>query len=273
MIELNLVVLFILFAALFFILMSLFLYLIIKKYMNNRTKQKIKDYKKDYYEDVFQFLQTGEQGLIQFDQKLEKFKAMIELLIEYSTVLDDSSVKMRISNFAKQHLTTYVKKELRKRRWSLRMNALYLIEDFHMDNLVEILHELYKKKRTTVAEKTQILKLLAQFDDEKIVEYVKTVSTQISDFSLLSIMTSLEEEKFEVLIEEFDALPIRIKYIVVETIGRKQLFKHQNLLQRLVLQDEGELRIRALKAYATTGLPIDSNVIAGFFHSENWQFV
>ena len=80
-------------------------------------------------------------------------------------------------------------------------------------------------------------------------------------------MTSLEEEKFEVLIEEFDALPIRIKYIVVETIGRKQLFKHQNLLQRLVLQDEGELRIRALKAYATTGLPIDSNVIAGFFHS------
>ena len=116
--------------------------------MNSQIRQKITDYKEDYRLDMFRYLQTGEQGLLQLDDKQEKFKALIELLIEYSTVLDDSDVNERIGIFAKQHLTTYIKKELRQRRWSLRMNALYLIEDFYMDDFVETLHELYSNSNT-----------------------------------------------------------------------------------------------------------------------------
>ncbi|MFJ8236158.1 HEAT repeat domain-containing protein [Ureibacillus sp. NPDC094379] len=271
MIEISLVLLLILIAVLFFILMSLFFYLIIKKYFNNRTTKKMNDYKEEYQLDVFRFLQTGAEGLLPTVHDHEKFKVVIELMIDYSTILDDSYIQERISSFAKQHLTTYVKKELRKKRWSLRMNALYLIEDFYMDYLGEVLHELFNKKRTTVPEKIQILKLLAKFNDHKMIEYLKTISNELSDFSLLSIIMCMQEDKFDELTAEVDGLSTGLQYMVVERIGKKQLFKHQHLLEKLILQEDEELRIRALKAYAATGFPIDAKAITGFFNSKSWQ--
>lgn len=271
MIEISLVVLLIIIAVMFFILMSLFFYLIIKKYFNNLTTQRINNYKEEYRLDIFRYLQTGEEGLLPTVHDQEKCKVVIELMIDYSTILDDSYIQERISSFAKQHLTTYVKKELRKRRWSLRMNALYLIEDFCMDYLDESLHELFNKKRTTVPEKVQLLKLLAKFNDPKIIEYMKSISNELPDFSLLSIIMCMEEDKFDQLTAEFDRLPTRLKYMVVERIGEKQLFKYQLLLEKLILQEDEELRIRSLKAYATTGFPIDAKAIIRFFNSESWQ--
>jgi len=271
MIEISLVLLLILIAVMFFILMSLFFYLIVKKYFNNRTTRKLNDYKEKYQLAIFQYLQTGEEELLPLAHDQEKFKVVIELMIDYSTILDDSYIQERISSFAKQYLTTYVKEELRKRRWSLRMNALYLIEDFHMDYLDESLHELFNKKSTTVSEKVQILKLLAKFNDPKMIEYMKSVSNELSDFSLLSIIMSMEEDKFDELTDEFDGLSKMLQYLVVEGIGERQLFKHQQLLEKLILQEDDELRIRSLKGYATTGFPIDAKAIIGFFYSESWQ--
>jgi hypothetical protein len=271
MIEISLVILFILLAVMLFFLLSLFIYLIIKKYANNQTRKQINEYKEAYRLDMFRYLQTGEQEILQLDDRLERFTALIELLSEYSNVLDDSELKERISIFAKQHLTKYIKKEIKRRRWSLRMNALYSIEDFHMDHLVETLHDLYKKRITTVSEKAQILKILADFNDDKIVEYIKNVDQSLSDFSLLSIIWKMKEKKFDELMADFDELSSRLQYMVIEVIGKKQLINHHALLQKLVMQNDEELRIRSLKAFTNTGIPINVKSIAAFFDSESWQ--
>ena len=104
MVEFSLVLLFILILGLCFVLMSLFLYLIIKKYLNNQTRQEIAECKEAYRLDMFRYLQTGEQQLLHVKQGEEEFKALVELLSEYSTVLDGADVQERISLFAKQYL-------------------------------------------------------------------------------------------------------------------------------------------------------------------------
>ena len=222
MLEISLVVLFILFLAMFFILISLFTYLVIIKHFHNQKRKKIDDLKETYRLDMFHFLQSGEEGSLQPDKTEEKFIALIELLNEYSNVLDSEDVKGKISEFANKHLTNYMKSELKQRRWSLRMNALYSIEDFYMNHLVGELHKLYAKKNVTRTEKFQMLNLFAKFHDDQIVYYLKNVDPAISNFTLLSILSLLKEEQFNELADDFGALSKQMQYMMIETIGKKQ---------------------------------------------------
>ncbi|WP_338449965.1 hypothetical protein R4Z09_28120 [Niallia oryzisoli] len=273
MIEMSLVLLFILFLVLLFLLFSLFFYLMVKKYQKNQTRQQINALKEDYRLAVFHYLQNGQTELWGQDPEKEKVMALIELLSDYSHVLTGREVEERIYLFAKEHLTDFIKKKLTKKRWSLRMNALFAIEDFYMEHLVPSLHDLYQKRSTTTSEKAQILKLIAKYNDPKIVEYIKGINQNqnLSEFSLISILSIMDDEKLDELLSDFDELPNRTQYILVDMIGKKQLTQHHPLLQKLVLQDDAELRIRALKAYAQSGIPIDAKALGGFFEADNWQ--
>jgi len=271
MIEVNLVFLFIVFFVMFFTLVSLFFYLMIQKYMTNKKKKKIDQLKEAYRLDMFHFLQSGEDSKLRPDGSQEKYIALIELLIEYAKVLESEDIKQRISVFAKKYLTDYIVGQLKRNRWSLRMNALYAIEDFYMIHLSANLHDLYEKKQLTLAEKFQILKLFAKFGDEKTIHYIRSVASSISDFTLLSIFLLLEEDHFHNLVENFSQLPERMQYMVIETIGKKQYLQYYSLLQNLLQSDEEEMRIRTLKTFAYTGAPVDEEILADFFQSSSWQ--
>ncbi|MFS0862186.1 HEAT repeat domain-containing protein [Fredinandcohnia sp. 179-A 10B2 NHS] len=270
MVETSLAALFILLLLLMFILMSLFLYLMVNKVQNNKMRARIEDLKEENRLAVFQYLQTGDKASIETDLTDEKIKALFELLNEYTNVLDGVEVKERIHTFTKEYLTTFVQRQLKQRRWSLRMNALYSIEDFQMNHLTPVLHELYQKKRVTSGEKAQILKLFAQFNEPMIIDYLEEVGTDISDFSLLTILLHLDDEKVDELVEGFSNVPKRLQYMLVDAIGEKQLTAYHSLLQKLVISQDTELRVRALKAYANSGIPIDAEVLGEFFDSEIW---
>ncbi len=271
MVEISLVLLFILFLSMLFLLLSLFLYLIIKKQLNNQFQKKVQEYKEVYRLKVFRYLQTGEQDeLGDFEENEELLKALVELLNDYSQLLNGSEIQKRISYFANQHLTNFLEKQLSQRRWSLRMNALYMIEDFYLVNLTEILHRIYNHKKTTVSEKAQILKILAKFDDKRVVDYIKYIDQDISNFSVLSIFLILNEEKLEKLVEGFQQLSTRLQYMVIETIEKRHLIKYHQFLLILVGNEDEEVRIRALKAIAKTGIPIDPEPINDFLQSNSW---
>lgn len=271
MIEFGIVFLFIFFLVLFFILLCLFIYLMIEKYINNESRKKINELKETYRLDMFHFLQSGRDEELRPEGSSEKFIALLELLNEYANVLDSKEIKIRISEYAKKHFTNHVKKELKKRRWSLRMNALYIIEDFRMAHLKNYLHELYKKNNLTIAEKSQILRMFAKFNDSKLTSYMQKLDPKLSDFSILSILSSMNEETFEILVEDFVNLEKRTQFMVVETIGKEQLIQYHPLLVKLLEGNEEEMRIRALKAYANMGAPIDKTQLAEFFTFESWQ--
>lgn len=271
MVEISLILLFILFLSMLFLLLSLFLYLMVKKHLNNQFQQKVDEYKDAYRIKVFRYLQTGdpdELGNVKEDEEL--LKALVELLSDYSQLLTGPEIQMRISYFANQHLMNYLEKQLVQRRWSLRMNALYMIEDFYLVNLSEILHRTYNQKKTTVSEKAQILKTLAKFDDKRVGEYIKYVDQNISDFTLLSIFLILEEEKLDKLVEEFQQLSTRLQCLLIETIEKRQLIKHHQFLLMLIENEDEEVKIRALKAIANTGIPIEPELIKDFLQSSSW---
>ncbi|WP_226669511.1 HEAT repeat domain-containing protein [Metabacillus litoralis] len=271
MIEVGIVFLFLLLLVLFFILLSLFIYLMIEKYINNQSRKKINELKETYRLDMFHFLQTGKDDELSPVGSSEKFIAFLELLSEYANVLDSMDVKQKISEYAKKYFTNHIKKELKKRRWSLRMNALYMIEDFHMDHLNSSLHELYNKKNLTIAEKAQILRMFAKFNDNRLTSYLQKSDPGLSDFSILTILSIMNEDNFEILVEDFVNLDKRTQFMIIDTIGKEQLIQYHPLLAKLLESNEEEMRIRALKAYSNMGAPIDKTQLAEFFSFESWQ--
>lgn len=272
MLDVSLVALFLLFLALVFILLSLFLYLAVKKHMNNKARKEVARYKEDVRLNMFHYLQTGNERLLESAHDTpENMAALVELLGEYGDVLEGAEVRARIRAFATSHLSDFLRKGLTERRWSLRMNALYAIEDFHMDNLVEPLHEQYGKKHITVAEKAQILQLLAKFNDPQVLSFLKKEAEDIPTFSMLSILSNLSEEAFSSLIGDFDQLPTKMRYMVVDVIGDRQMIDQQPLLQKLLEQEDEELQIRSLKAFAQSGMPVEERLIASFLDSRNWR--
>ncbi len=271
MIELSLVFLLIFFLGMFFLLGSLFLYLVIVKKIRNESRNKIEEYKETYRLDMFHFLQSGKEGSLKPDGSQEKFIALIELLNEYADVLDSEDIKHRISDFAKRYLTDYIVVQLKKKRWSLRMNALYSIEDFHMDHLLDLLHNLYRKEHISITEKIQMLRLFAKFNDKKTVEYMKSIGSPISDFDLLSILSLYDEDSFNGLVNDFDTFSKQTQYMIIETIGKKHYLQHHNLLEKVLQSEDEEMRIRTLKAYAYTGAPINETTVSAFFSSPSWQ--
>lgn len=271
MVELSLVSLLILFLVLLFLLLSLFLYLMLKKYLNNKSSQKVNRIKEQARLEMFHYLQTGDTGSLEFEPSEEKFIALIELLSEYAHVLESPEVRERIRQFAKQHLTSFIRKELKQKRWSLRMNALYSIEDFHQDQFLADLHVLYRKKKTNHAEKAQIIKLFAMFNDPNLLRYIRETYQGLSDFSLLSIFSEMDHAKLDELLMDFQSMPKRIQYLLIDTIGKNQLMEYLPLLHQLLKQEDHEVTIRTLKAFALSGFPIEESLLAPFFESELGQ--
>ncbi|MCT2534891.1 HEAT repeat domain-containing protein [Aquibacillus koreensis] len=272
--EVTFLSLFMVFVVMLFILISIFLYLLTKKVANNQTRAKINQYKEAYRLDMFQFLQAGKAvsfGNFQDDQ--EKFIACKELLQEYANVIASEDMKERINDFAKDYLTSYIQKELKRRRWSLRMNALYLVEEFEMAHLTNELSRLYNKRKLGVLEKTQLLKLFALFDHAEIMDYLKNNTDDLSEFALMDILSVMTEARVEQLADGMNDLPMRFKYIVVEVIGKKQLIEYHPLLRNLIIEskEEIELKIRAFKAMVLLGMKLDSDIIEEALESEHWQ--
>jgi len=80
-------------------------------------------------------------------------------LSSFSAAVQGDEILNNITLYAEKVFTPKYKKELHHSRWSVRMNALYAIEDFGLTTLTHQLVEMYEKKNSTAAEKNQILKI------------------------------------------------------------------------------------------------------------------
>lgn len=135
-----------LFGGLLLLLVCFLSYLLIQKARLNAFRAKVESYKDSMKESLFIYLyRKDEEHRVEPKNKIE-LAGVEELLSGFSATVQGDEILNNITLYAEKVFTPKYKKELHHSRWSVRMNALYAIEDFGLTTLTDQLVEMYEKK-------------------------------------------------------------------------------------------------------------------------------
>ncbi|WP_226683158.1 HEAT repeat domain-containing protein [Sutcliffiella horikoshii] len=239
--------------SLFIFLSVLFIYMLVTKLMQNSLRQKINQHKEELRTKVFEYLYRQNKEILEQDWNGKQGKAMEELFSDFADVVQGDEVQERITLFANTHFLEKYKRNLHHRRWSIRMNSLYAIEDFQLKNMVPYLLNTYEKRSLTQEERRQLLKILVRFQTNHWEELVKEPKWRLSEFMYRSLFGVMTESQFQVMVSNFDDFPEYIQLPVLDMIGIEGKREFLPFLEDLLSISSGEKKIRILKAMNELG--------------------
>ncbi|MGJ7034134.1 HEAT repeat domain-containing protein [Anoxybacillus eryuanensis] len=252
------------------ILLTIFLYLIVRKRKDYRWKQEVETYKQLYEPILFRHLAYGDEQITPPSSSAQHV-AMMELLDHFLRVLANGHVKQRATALAETYFSNYLRQQLYHRRLGRRMNALFYIEDFGLRSLLHELEKMYEQKHVTMMEKRQLLKMFALFRHPHVYEYMKTNDESFTQFDYRLILSRMDDKMFAKVVDHFFDWNEKIQYALIDMIGIMQKIAHVSFLRTLLQHEQSEYRIRALKALAEMAFPLETEQLDVHLRSQIWQ--
>ncbi|QCJ41612.1 HEAT repeat domain-containing protein [Bacillus sp. S3] len=253
------------------ILVILLKYLIIRKTLDLRNREKIENYKETYNPHIYRMLTEGT-----YSRKLKpetglQQKAFEELLSRYIKVIEGVEEKERLSELASMYLSDYYRKRLNSIKWSTRMNTLYHIEDFHMISLLDDVYSLTKKKQLSHEELVHSLRILALFKFESILNLLTTKYRHLTEYDYRHILLRLHEHQFDQLVLYFHKAELSLQKAVLEVISIKRELTYLPFIENIISSYLGEIKLRALKAVAQIGYVKNIDPYLDLLYSTKWE--
>jgi hypothetical protein len=253
------------------VLFILLVYLTIRKTIANNNRKKIEQYKEKYNSLIFLFLTGQTLGRELNPVSNLQQRAVEELLNKYTTVLEGEEERQRLTELAKLYMSNYYKKRLKSRRWSIRMNTLYNIEDFNMVSLADEVYSLTARKRITTEELVHVLRILALFRYPQMLELLTIRFNQFSEYEYRNILTRLQMKDFDQLVLHFHKSPISLQKATLDVISIKKEITYITFIENIFSSYSGEIRLRAIKALAEIGYVKDIDPYLELLYSSRWE--
>ncbi|WP_312475974.1 HEAT repeat domain-containing protein [Neobacillus sp.] len=253
------------------ILVMLLVYLTFRKTIENKNRQTIENYKKKYNPLIFMIINEGSYSRKLTPETALQKKAIEELLTQYTKILEGEDEKQRLTELAGMYLTEYYQKRLNSKKWSTRMNTLYHIEDFNLNQFSNDVYMLTKKKQLSHQELLHILRILALFQYEPIVELITKHYRYLSEFEYRYILIRLSKQNFDQFVLNFHKSGFELQKAILNVISIKRELGYLAFLENVFSSYSGEVRLRALKALADIGFVKDSSPYLEFLYSEKWE--
>ncbi|KPB06233.1 hypothetical protein AAV98_04520 [Bacillus sp. CHD6a] len=227
--------------------------MLVTKLMQNNLRKNIDQHKEELRANVFEYLYRQNADILEREWSGKQWKAMEELFSDFADVIQGDEVQERITLFANTHFMEKYKRNLLRRRWSIRMNSLYAIEDFQLKSMVPYLLNTYEKRSLSQEERRQLLKILVRFETNHWEELVKEPNWRLSEFMYRSLVGVMTERQFQGMVTNFDAFPEYIQLPVLDMIGIEGKREFLPFLEDLLKISSGEKKIRILKAMNELG--------------------
>ncbi|MBM7702483.1 HEAT repeat domain-containing protein [Metabacillus iocasae] len=257
--------------SLFLLLVILFFYLITVKAFKNRQQMTINNYKDTLRDQLFRYLYEEDNAFIEKQWSPQEMIAIEELLSDYADVVDGNLPKNRIRLYAEKHFTRKYEKALYHRRWSIRMNALYEIEDFYMHGMIAPVLAFYEKRSLTIAEESQVLKILIAFRYPMFAKYIIQTQNVLSQSLYRSLFGRMNKEQFQQCIDMYKDFEEELQLCLIDMIGIQHKLEFASFVESLLSSSSQEHRIRALKALNELSYPIQLPVITPHLTADAWQ--
>ncbi|MEH7107667.1 HEAT repeat domain-containing protein [Bacillus sp. JJ1764] len=252
-------------------LIILLLYLIIRKMIVNRKRAKINELKEKYNPVLFNVLTNGGNFRVLTPNTHFQIIAIQELLSKYSKVTEGKEEKEQLANIAEYYLSDYFRKQLKSRRWSIRMNMLHQIEDLYMVSFLKDISIFINKKRQTHDETIQALRILASFNDPGLLELLTTKFPTLSEYEYRNILIRANSQQFDQFVLHFNRSSDQLKRAILEVISIKKEKRYIVFLEDIFSKYDGEIKLRALKAIANIGYVQYVDPFLELLYSPKWQ--
>jgi hypothetical protein len=253
------------------LLIIILIYLIGRKWIEINRRKKIETYKSKYKQVIFSYLTEGEISRTLKVSNNTQRKAIEEILGHYTKVLEGEEEKVRLSEIATDCFLNYYRNRLKSFRWSSRMNALYHIEDFKITELISDVLKLTRIKRTSNEETVHILRILALFNYEKIVDIISNRYTTLSEIEYRNILLRLPQKPFDHFVLGFHESKLPLQKAILDVISIKKESSYLLFTENIFAVYSGELRLRALKALVLLGSVKEVNPYLELLYSSKWE--
>ncbi|SDO51590.1 HEAT repeat domain-containing protein [Alkalicoccus daliensis] len=206
------------------------------------------------------------------DRKLRK--EVLELLLSrLSTITQESREQERLHQLAVEELQPLYKKMLLKGSWSARMNALYFIEDFALQEMQDDIYLHVRRLSEEQDEFRQAMRTLATLSDPRTVElimncnrisltFIKEILRRFDEDQLHELKTALDasEESNELLLQAF-----------LVHVGERHLINFLEDVEQALESDSKEIRLKAMKSIIFYQFMMHPEKIKVFMTSPYWE--
>lgn len=261
--------------TLFLIQMILLGYLLIVKSQRINKEKSIQSYFERLYPSYLAYL-TGENDTDPSPAKSSAIKLLVleKLLNKALDEFEPIIIPHRLQNLAQRHLTKSYRKKLSKGNWAQRVNALYYIEDFQMEDFKENVWNHLLSLESRDEEYRQCLRVIASFRDERILRYVIKDRHLSEGFAkqLFRRMGIDLLHQFIVILKNYENIvPLPIQSGLITYCGEVQEDAFLPFVEKQLRHNDAEIRLKAMKSLADYHCLTDSKLIAYFFESDMWQ--
>ena len=271
MIHLSVQVAFIIIIVMMLILCFFTIYIMVQRQREVRMIRRRDGYIKNYSQLWYDYLLKNQNFSITLIPRGKPEVNGIEIIfLSYINNLSNEIIIQKIKEFSNLYLLEHYTKDLSDSRWSVRMNALYRIFDFQIDQAMETCKTL-EMKRISKEEYFQLLKIHSLFHPTVFLEKIKTMKFDYSESDYRRLFVLLEEDVFVRFFYDLDQWPARIQFSVIDTAAVKRNIKYIKLLEQLLQHDTDEVRIRALKGLNEIGVIEDFSIYIPFVKSDIWE--
>lgn len=258
-------------SVLLVVLIALLGYLLLRKIVENRKREKVNEIKGKMNLLLYDFLVEGKvvRGLLP-DTKIKKI-ALEELLLRYAEMFEGEEERQHLAQLADLHLRDYYCENLKSLLWSTRMNTLFHIEDLRMISLMpEVLSKL-ESRNPSKEEIILSLRILASFGYPEVYRLLQTKGKDLEEYDYRSILARLDAAHLQPFILQFHHCPPQLKFAILEVISINKDEKYCHFLESVYTSESGELRLRALKAIASIGHLVNLKPFMSLVKSSVWE--
>lgn len=257
------------------VLTFLIIYLTASRLLERKNERRKEWYFRKFKDEIYNYLLAGEKlsrHLIPICKW--KIEAMEHVFLQYIKTAQNEEMLMRITNYAEIYLLDYYRKLLCHRKWSIRINTLYCINEFQLTALAEDVESLlYKKKNYTKEEYFEIYKLLVkkQRNCEQMVCYFAKIGDIFSEFEYRRLLMEMTEQQIEGLLFALHKLPYSLQLSIFDVIGIRKLESCIPALEQHLQAKDIEMRLRVLKAMSQFPHLSNLDQYYRFAESQHWQ--
>lgn len=252
----------------------LLMFMMIKKHRELNLVERLNALDETLTAEFEDFIQGKKALHPRFPEKTVLKVHLMEAILERSLEDADDLQTARIRELAEESLTKEYRKRLKHGGWANRINALYFIEDFKMNNLVDEVYSTVDKSRSRGDEEfRQGLRTMAALQDRRLFEFLE--KSHFLPASLVKqLFQLLNERAVHVWFSQYDRyedVPEHLLGPFISHCGDVKAPSYQAMIEACLSDPRDEIRIKAVKAMSWYGEVLNESKIEPFFTSALWQ--